>query len=58
MKTAVLKQLIGYGLFVIGFLILYIYFFVVREADKFYALVACLFFMGGVGLLTDKPAKH
>lgn len=56
MHTALLKQLLGYTLFIVGFLILYFNFFIVRQADELYGIAAGVVILGGLGLITDNSS--
>jgi len=58
MNKANRKRLAGYGLVLVGFVVLYVNFFVVREADEFYGVVAGTFLVGGFGLLIDKSSTQ
>jgi hypothetical protein len=56
MKRIAWNQVFGYALFALGFLILYIDLFVLREADKRYGIAAGIIFLVGLRVMFGKSA--
>jgi len=56
MKRIAWNQVFGYVLFAVGFLILYVDFFVVRQADRLYGIFAGIFFLAGLRVMFGKSA--